>query len=390
MKVTWIAWVNLRRLARQRTTIFFLVALPIILILVVGLATERFEDTDIPLGVVQESADPSSDDLVGLLIDLPGVSVETFDDATSMRRAVRRGSVEAGIVVPERFGTLLRSGVVAEVVFVADVARGFPAPLRSAVAAVVAEQARPVQAARFATSEVGGRLEANLAVADELSASVPPLAVMTDDVGESDRVFFGTGFGYQAPANLVLFVFITSAAAAAMLIETRRLELSRRMLGTPTSARTILAGEALGRFAIALVQAAIIYLAGALVFGVSWGDPVGSVTLIVTFVLVGTAVGMLFGTLFRTPEQAGAIGPPVGIGLGMLGGCMWPLEIVPEPMRVIGHLFPHAWAMDAWVELTAFGGGIETIFRELAVLGVFAAVLLSLATWRLGRIIAAG
>jgi ABC-2 type transport system permease protein len=94
---------------------------------------------------------------------------------------------------------------------------------------------------------------------------------------------------------------------------------------------------------------------------------------------------MLFGAVLRNAEQATSIGPPVGIALGMLGGCMWPLAVVPEPMRVVGHLFPHAWAMDAFVDLIAKDAGLAGIAVPLAVLAAFAAVLLTLAVWRLRR-----
>jgi len=94
---------------------------------------------------------------------------------------------------------------------------------------------------------------------------------------------------------------------------------------------------------------------------------------------------VLVGSLLRTADQATSIGPPVGIALGMLGGCMWPLAIVPEPMRVVGHLFPHAWAMDAFIDLISRGAGLAGIVRQLAVLAAFAAALLALATWRLRR-----
>jgi ABC-2 type transport system permease protein len=105
----------------------------------------------------------------------------------------------------------------------------------------------------------------------------------------------------------------------------------------------------------------------------------------VTFALVATGVGMLLGSVLGNAEQATSIGPPVGIALGMLGGCMWPLAIVPEPMRLAGHLFPQAWAMDAFIALIAGNAGLGGIVRELAVLAVFAAVLLTVATWRLRR-----
>jgi len=124
---------------------------------------------------------------------------------------------------------------------------------------------------------------------------------------------------------------------------------------------------------------------GAALFGVHWGPVIPSMTLVVVWALVGCGIGMLFGTLFRTPEQATAIGPMLGIALGMLGGCMWPLEIVPPFMRTLGHLTPQAWAVDGWVVLLSQGGGLRDIATNLLVLLAFATVFLGLATFRLRR-----
>jgi len=72
----------------------------------------------------------------------------------------------------------------------------------------------------------------------------------------------------------------------------------------------------------------------------------------------------------------------------MLGGCMWPLSIVSGTLRTVGHLTPHAWAVDAWTALVARGGTLATIAPDLGVLAAFAAVLLTLATVRLRRSLA--
>jgi len=56
------------------------------------------------------------------------------------------------------------------------------------------------------------------------------------------------------------------------LIESRRLGVSRRMLATPTSSATVIAGETLGRVLISCVQALVIILGSALLFG-STGAP---------------------------------------------------------------------------------------------------------------------
>jgi ABC-2 type transport system permease protein len=80
---------------------------------------------------------------------------------------------------------------------------------------------------------------------------------------------------------------------------------------------------------------------------------------------------------------ASSIAPPLGIALGMLGGCIWPLEIVGPTMKTVGHLAPHAWAMDAFVALMGRGADLGALVPQLLVLLAFSAVLLPVATWRL-------
>ena len=63
------------------------------------------------------------------------------------------------------------------------------------------------------------------------------------------------------------------------------------------------------------MQSALIVIVGAVVFGVSWGNPLAAALLVITWALVGAGAGLFSGTFFRTPEQASAIGPTAGIAL---------------------------------------------------------------------------
>src|SRR5450759_4400618 len=166
------------------------------------------------------------------------------------------------------------------------------------------------------------------------------------------------GYSYSAPTMLVLFEFLNAVAGGAAIIQTRKYGVFARALAAPIRPRDLVLGEGLCNLALALIQSVLIVVVGAVMFDVSWGDPAAAVALVVVWALVGTGAGMVSGTLFRTPEQATAIGPAVGIAFGMLGGCMWPLEIVPRSARLAGHAFPHAWAVDAWTNLLSRGCGL--------------------------------
>ena len=62
---------------------------------------------------------------------------------------------------------------------------------------------------------------------------------------------------------------------------------------------------------------------------------------------------------------------------------MWPLEIVPDTVRTLGHLVPHAWAVDGWIIVLSRAGGITDIATELIVLAAFATAMLTGAVVRL-------
>ena len=142
-----------------------------------------------------------------------------------------------------------------------------------------------------------------------------------------------------------------------------------------------------GDIVATLSATGLILAIGAWGFGVDWGSPPAVAALVVAFSLVATGAGLLVGAVANDPERAQALGIPVAIGLAMLGGCMWPLEIVPEPMRVLGHVTPHAWAIDGWIELVFEDGGFGAVLVPVLVLLGYAAVLLGAATWRLRHVL---
>ena len=195
-------------------------------------------------------------------------------------------------------------------------------------------------------------------------------------------------FDEGAWTELLLFLFLIAMTGSVALIESRRLGVSRRMLATPTSTATVIAGETLGRVLISCVQALVIILGSALLFGVNWGAPAGVAAVVVLFALVASGAGIFVGTLFRNEQQAMGVSLLLGLGLGALGGCMVPLEVFSPVMRRVAHVTPQAWGNDAFARLVGHGASITGILPQLGVLAAFAAVLLTLAAWRLRRVLA--
>jgi len=386
MMALTIARVNLVRLLRDRMGLFFIFLLPAVLIVVLGTA---FGGRVAPrLGVVSTGSGALGQELLDA-IGSGGMRLEikVLQTDEQLMDGIESGRLEMGMRIPDGYDATLRSGGTATILLYGRQESVISA-LREGVASAVAEQSARLRAARLVVQRGAAPIDVALANAAAAQGQLSGVSIAVTTVGEG--IFpEGTGaFQPGAQSQLVLFMFLTSMTAATQLILSRQLGVSRRMVSTPTPIRTIVVGEMLGRFGVAMIQGLFIVLLSALLFGVSWGDPLAASLVVVMFALVGTGAAMVVGVFSNNADQAGTIGVFAGMALGALGGAMVPIEIFGEPMRSIAMLTPHAWAMQGLREVALRGGGIGDILVPLAVLGLFAAALLTLGVWRFRRLLA--
>ena len=379
-KALAIAATNLRRLTRDRTGMFFVFVFPFLITLALGAA---FGSGFTPrLGVVADGSGVLVEDLAARLQATGGLEVRSFADAEALRTAVERGEIEGGLVIPTGYDARIREGATLSFEYLAR-PTGAGQELRVAVGAVVDEQSIQISAARFAVDEgaVAG-FDQGLDRAEALAQDLPRVRVTTRIAGGG-----GGGFDTGAAQQLILFIFVTSLSASSMLIETRRLGVTRRMLASPTTVRTILAGETLGRYAIALLQGVLIVVGSTLLFRVQWGDPLTTGLVVLLFALAATGAAMVMGSILKDAAQAGSVGVFLGLVLAALGGCMVPLDIFPPVMNTIAHVTPHAWAIESLTASITTGASPAEVGLELSVLAVYAVGLLAIATPLLRRTI---
>lgn len=384
MNALAIARVNVRRLLRDRSTLFFVFILPMLIILLLGSA---FGGGFTPRLLFAGPADGAVAAQLVTVLEEAGLDIVAAADADALHGSVSRGQAQAGIVLPDDFEARVAGGEVAQIGFVV---RPEDQALRATVEAALADITLPLRVARFSAAVIGGDPADHLARSELVAAQVPGVAVTTTQEGEFALAEFEQlgRFDLGASQQLLLFVFLTSLTGATALIQARKLGVARRVLSTPTRTHTIVAGEGLGRFAVALVQGGYIMLGSALLFGVGWGDPVGAAAVLVVFSAAAAGAALLIGATMSNETQAGGIGLLLGLGLGALGGSMIPLEFFPPTMERVARLTPHAWGLDAFGELLRHDGTVVDILPQLGVLAGFALVLGAVATWALHRSLA--
>ena len=355
-----VAAVSLRRYLRERSNIFFVFVLPMMIMLLIGLSFGSESGSE--LGVVLPPTAEARGTAQQVVARLPPDRVVHYDDRDGAVSAVEGNVIAAAAV--------FSADPDDPVEFLARAGNGLDvrAELENAVAEVAQREIVVRQAAR---AGVGG--EEALA----LLGAGPSIGIETERVG--DTLFEGlSGYDVSALTQVVLFTFLSALTSSSFLIQDRDLGMARRKASAPVSAARLLAGETLGRYTISAFQAVLIVVASAVVFGVGWGDPLATGAILVLFALVATAAGILLGSAFDNAEAASGLGVMGGLVLGALGGAMAPVEIFPPAMRTIARFTPHYWAIEG-LEVSVAGGDSSQIVDSLAILAAVAAGLLAVA-----------
>ena len=186
-----------------------------------------------------------------------------------------------------------------------------------------------------------------------------------------------SGMGQSIPGMLAMFVVMTVLIAGSEAITREKRDGTlRRLATTVLSRRQVILGKLIGLIWLGMAQALIVVVAtevfkrvGVVNSSFSWLPLLGPLfVLLLPYTYCIAGAGLLLSGLFRTTQQAESLAWLVGMAFAGLGGCWWPLEIVPVWLRTLGHFFPTAWAMDGLHGMISFGQGFSAVLLPAFVL----------------------
>jgi ABC-2 type transport system permease protein len=408
--VLTIALNDLRISARERASFLIGLLMPVLMMLLLGVAMGgSAAESTIYIDVIDEDDSPLSERFVELLRQAMEDEDEAFvicpytggapdgcnlpDDITDDTATDRLEKTDSYglLTIPPGFGESLRAGDQVLVEYKNSNELSAPTLAEQKLEAVVSQMGGSVAIANLTVRVAGEELDAfepgseerkaafDMALANAENAwSERPILVSDKGTKEKPPTF---GFNQSGPGIATMFVFIFMLNASSVLVYEREQGTLQRLYTLPIGKWQIIGGKLLGRYIFGLLQFAILIGIGALM-GVGWGDNLPGIALVVlVFTLTSTALGLALATVVRTSAQASSISMLMSLTLAPLGGAWWPLEIVPDFMKAVGHISPIAWAMDSFQEMMFHNGGLVDILPMLGVLLAMGAVFFGFGVW---------
>lgn len=347
---------EMRHILRDRQTLTILLLLPLAMVVLFGYAL-RNDISSVRLLVVDPTPDHATIALRSRFAGNPRFEiVATSPTVASLESLFRRGDADLALVFPGRFAESLASGVPTRLLLIGDASDPNTGSAMAAYAGAVV-----------------GSYQSDIGAAAPIRI-VPQLRMRFNPTLESVNLF--------VPGLIALVLtLITALMTAISLSREKERGTLEILLVSPLHPWQIILGKVMPYLLLALGNVATALLAAWAVFHVPFR---GSLTLLllssVLYSMVGLALGVLIAAL-TSSQRAAMLGALVGTMLPstLLSGMIFPISSLPVWLRAVTYVVPARWFIVIARGIMLEGVGVSYLWRELLVLAVMLAALLTAA-----------
>lgn len=413
-KILYVALNDLRITFADRSTLVFLVVIPAVLVIVVGMANGAFANTggstsrtvmlinDQDQSEISQQLVANIDTISPDFILCPQESDNDFckieadvTDAEAVSSLITGNKISSYIEIPAGFGASFDQGQPASVVYRSDEQIQDASPGYNTLDAAVRRLNGALTARQVSTSLT----QAGVVNVDNFSSIVfgnasaiwanNPVTVnrVELELDEATLARRAPGFRQSVPGMGSMYVMFTVLAGVTLLLIERKNWTLQRMMTMPVTKGQFIAGKMLGRIIMGMIQYGVAFGVGIVLAqwqGFSLGNPLGLVAVMLAFTLCISALALLLGTMVKNDMQAAGVTTLIALTLAPIGGAWWSLdmEFIPQFMKSLSYVSPIRYAMDGFNTIIIDGGTVIDVLPQVGVLVGIALVLYIIAIRR--------
>jgi ABC-2 type transport system permease protein len=376
MRTIWyIAKKDLLQVLKDRNSFLLLLAVPLILITVVGLAFGGLFNSSASQISISVAVSNQDSGYVGkTVVDALKinnsqlvVTVNQFSDAAQVKQQVADGKDSAGVVVPsgttDKLIAASQTGTPSQnlVQFYAIPSNNDPNV--TITQGIVTSVVNQLVSAQFAgTSAVGqvysicnrpgNHCAPDTIDAASIASTVGKASAATAQTAQVEALTAGkvpgkvNAFDFALPGYAILFALFGIQSAAATILQEKEDGTFRRLLIAPIQKYSLLGGKLLAQFLLTLTQLLVLFVIGYFAFHLTIGSWPTVVALLIATSFATTGLGIFLVSIVKTRRQLSPIVTLVTLTTSAIGGAWWPLSIEPVWMQQVAKVGITAWAME--------------------------------------------
>ncbi|NVN91336.1 MAG: ABC transporter permease [Desulfuromonadales bacterium] len=347
-------FVKLISVWREKTTMFFTIAFPIILILVFGTIFMSQDNVEFHLCVQDLDQSTSSAESIKALEVEGKFKITRVDPAVNAVQYVRNNRVNLVLVIPKGLEkSLLR--------------RKFFSDFNSS--ATITYIYDPSSSSVPVKIQI---LDAVLAGINREMSGIPPFIKSAQKSILTRKYRF---IEYFIPGIIAMSVMTLSLFGTVNLnTELRQKGIIRKLSTTPITRTDWILSDILYQFIIAIVSTTAMLLVSYAVFDVNLHLDAWLLVFILLDVFAFVGIGMILTRFVKEAQSAAAAANAISFPMMFLSGSFFPIELMPGFLQKIAKILPLYYVNEGLRAAMVFEDNGDSL-RNAAIIGVFAAVV---------------
>lgn len=362
---------ELIQLLRDPYLVGFIIALPIIQLLVTGLAVTR-DLTHIP--TIVANYDRNRNASIELLKAFEHSTIfdvtEYVESKEAVLQGIREGRYRIGIIIPPDYSRKMLAGEKPDVNVMVDGTHGNIAKsIAASVNAIVANHFR-----ENISRQLSGQL-------DDDSGGVKIKTLYNPDMSSSY---------FLIPAILAIIMhMMTILFTSFAIVRERETGTLEQLMVTPVLKADLMLGKVIpyaviGFMDMILTLAVMVWFFGISISGSFWFLCVGSVI----FILASLGIGLIISTTCRNQVQAIQLTVAIFLPSLLLSGFVFPLEPMPWFIKIISFSLPLTYYLDIIRGIVIKGVGAQELWLQSLILLAMAVVMVGASIMRFRKQVA--
>jgi ABC-2 type transport system permease protein len=191
--------------------------------------------------------------------------------------------------------------------------------------------------------------------------------------------------------GFILMIVVVISTSLSVVREKERGSLEQITV-SPAKPADLILGKTIPYAIISLVSAHLVLLLGYVLFGVSIKGSYPLLLLgMVLFLVSGLGLGLFISTIARTQQAAFMLSVlTTMLPTFILSGFTFPIRNMPLAIQVVTYFIPARYFLFILRSIMLKGVGLSALWAQMGFLLIFAVLVLSVSSVRLGRIINQG
>jgi ABC-2 type transport system permease protein len=357
---------------RKKSNIIVFLVIPVV-IAVLSMALFANTSSGVTrIGIYNSDGGILAKDLIESLKGSEKFHIEMVEEK-NINDSVSKGKIDCVLIIPDNFTESIYSGKKKELELVAIRGEDVTVWIENYVNFYVDNLLK------ISIASEGKRVEFDKIYTGFKAGEVKLSKEKLQDITNNKNVT-NTGIGF-----LVMFMMVGASMTSGLVLKEKKNRTYFRVLSAPVSSRNYILGNAAANFIIILVQSVLVILGIRKLLRIETYVPDWQMLIILmSFGLVCIGFGLLIVAFSDSTVQAGNMSTLFITPTCMLGGCFWPVELMPQSLQRISYFMPQRWVLSAITKVQT-GSSFNDILINLGIVVAFAASFFIISAYRLSN-----